>query len=433
MTDLVPYLSSESDLIDSEYFYDVISWAERNENFVDSDTESVDSKGRNLDAYEELLRKRLSYRSKPAILRVSVNLFDETLDNDPDFLLSYSPRQECFDQPKDIKQLNFSFPDLNELQRLEVEAPIKTASTAEPIEGTSPASTTFSYRYSIDKATIDTSISEEDTKSLAKSRRLLKSSRLLKMKSFAQSFVSNNIRAAPAIEDYSYLARERESCSIKLRRPHAPALPAIKLIKEEEELSKKVTIKSSIANFDNHIASRSQSGFYLLLANLYTGEEFSFEQLRGKVVLIVNVATYCGLSFQLRKFYKLVEKYGSERLSVVVFMSNDFKQEPRNNELAGRKCSTLLKVPLPVMEKVHVRGKNTHPVYQYLKNCKAPEWLHKLSVNQGNYGVSKDGRFNKRLLWNFEKFLVDANGQVIKRFHPLVMPSALDKHVAELM
>lgn len=133
------------------------------------------------------------------------------------------------------------------------------------------------------------------------------------------------------------------------------------------------------------------------------GEPATLAPYRGKVLLIVNVASRCGLSPQYAQLEALQEKYGDRGFTVLGFPSNQFLQELKTSEDIAEYCSTTWGVTFPMFEKVKVNGKNRHPIYSEL--VKTPD-------AEGKAGNVK---------WNFEKFLVLPSGE-IHRFRPTVKP-----------
>lgn len=125
----------------------------------------------------------------------------------------------------------------------------------------------------------------------------------------------------------------------------------------------------------------------------------------GKVVLIVNVASRCGLTPQYEALEQMQARYGERGFQVLGFPSNQFLQELSTNEQIAEFCSTTYGVTFPVLDKVKVNGKNAAPLFKALK--KTPD-------ASGDAG---------RVAWNFEKFLVLPSGE-IKRFRPRTVPDA---------
>jgi len=154
------------------------------------------------------------------------------------------------------------------------------------------------------------------------------------------------------------------------------------------------------------------TSFYDLTANDSKGEPFSFEALRGKVVLIVNVASKCGFTKQYSELEELNKKYESQGLKIIGFPCNQFGgQEPGSDAEVQSFCSLNYGVTFPVLGKIEVNGDNEHPVYGYLKDKKA-----------GLLGM-------KRIKWNFEKFLVSTNGEVVARWASTTSPKGLEKDI----
>ena len=138
-----------------------------------------------------------------------------------------------------------------------------------------------------------------------------------------------------------------------------------------------------------------------------TGLPASLAQFRGHVILIVNVASYCGLTPQYAGLERLQERYRDAGFTVVAFPCNQFGgQEPGTAEEIAGFCSTAYRISFPLFEKIDVNGDHRHPLYTELS--KTPDAA----------GEAGDIR------WNFEKFLLDTTGSVAGRFRPTVEPEA---------
>ena len=136
-----------------------------------------------------------------------------------------------------------------------------------------------------------------------------------------------------------------------------------------------------------------------------SGKPTSLAELAGKALLVVNVASKCGLTPQYSALEALHEKYADRGFSVVGFPCNQFGgQEPGSAEEIATFCSTTYGVTFPMMEKIDVNGSGRHPIYRELVRVADAE------------GVDGDIR------WNFEKFVVARNGDVVARFSPMVAP-----------
>ena len=143
---------------------------------------------------------------------------------------------------------------------------------------------------------------------------------------------------------------------------------------------------------------------YDIAVNSLDGKPSSLGAFAGKSVLVVNVASKCGLTPQYTGLESLQKKYESKGFSVVGFPCNQFlEQEPGNAEEIQTFCSTTYGVTFPLMEKIEVNGDNRHPIYAELTKVADAE------------GVNGDIR------WNFEKFLITADGSV-QRFAPQIVP-----------
>ncbi|MFT5934137.1 MAG: glutathione peroxidase [Hydrogenophaga sp.] len=142
------------------------------------------------------------------------------------------------------------------------------------------------------------------------------------------------------------------------------------------------------------------------------GQPVSLEQYRGKPLLIVNTASACGFTPQLGGLEKLHQTYGDRGLVVLGFPCNQFgSQDPGSNEEIATFCQKNHGVSFPMMSKIEVNGAQAHPLYQWL-TAEAPGFLG-----------------SKAIKWNFTKFLVDKDGQVVKRYAPQDAPEKLAKDI----
>ncbi len=163
-----------------------------------------------------------------------------------------------------------------------------------------------------------------------------------------------------------------------------------------------------------------------------TGEDALLAEHKGKVVLVVNVASKCGLTPQYEGLEKLYEKYAAKGLVVAGFPANDFKsQEPGTEAEIQAFCTSNYGVKFPMYSKITVVGADKHPLYKALISAQpeavsvnTPSWREKLK----GYGI--EGNPEPELLWNFEKFLVSRSGEVVKRFAPDTAPDAPELIVA---
>jgi glutathione peroxidase len=159
-----------------------------------------------------------------------------------------------------------------------------------------------------------------------------------------------------------------------------------------------------------------------------TGEGISLGDYRGKVLLIVNVASKCGLTPQYDALEKLYARFKDAGLVVLGFPANDFAgQEPGSNEDIQTFCRATFGVDFPMFSKIAVTGSQTHPLYQSLiaARPKATGPGREAFRENLNGYLQKNGAATNPepgILWNFEKFLVDRNGNVVNRFSPDVLP-----------
>jgi glutathione peroxidase len=146
------------------------------------------------------------------------------------------------------------------------------------------------------------------------------------------------------------------------------------------------------------------------------GTDTTMADYRGKVLLIVNVASRCGFTPQYAGLEALHRKYRERGFEVLGFPCNQFgAQEPGSDAEIGAFCSSTYNVTFPVFGKIEVNGADAHPLYQQLKNAKP-----------GILGT-------EAIKWNFTKFLVDRNGEVVARYAPKDSPESLDSAIAALL
>jgi glutathione peroxidase len=150
------------------------------------------------------------------------------------------------------------------------------------------------------------------------------------------------------------------------------------------------------------------------------GKEVSLEQYKGKVLLIVNTASKCGFTPQLDAMEALYEEYKGEDFEILAFPSNDFGgQEPLEGEALKQFCMIDYKAKYPIFDKVHVKGDEVHPLFDFLSD------------------KSQNGAVDSVPKWNFHKFIVDKEGQVVDYYYSITSPTSrkvkkkIDKLLAE--
>jgi glutathione peroxidase len=157
-----------------------------------------------------------------------------------------------------------------------------------------------------------------------------------------------------------------------------------------------------------------------------TGEEASLAEFKGKVLLVVNVASKCGLTPQYEGLEKVYEQYRGQGLVIAGFPANDFRaQEPGTSEEIQSFCSLNYGIQFPLFDKITVVGDGKHPLYSALIAAQ-PQAVNLAEVpfreKLKGYGI--DPNPEPEVLWNFEKFLVSRSGAVVERFAPDTQPDA---------
>ena len=153
------------------------------------------------------------------------------------------------------------------------------------------------------------------------------------------------------------------------------------------------------------------STIYDFTAERMDGSTQAFSEYQGKTLLIVNTASKCGFTPQFEGLETLSQQYKDQGLVVIGFPCNQFgSQDPGSNDEIGAFCQKNYGVSFPMMAKVDVNGADAHPIFTWLKDQKG--------------GVLTDG-----IKWNFTKFLVNSDGQVIERYAPTTKPEAIEKDI----
>jgi len=185
--------------------------------------------------------------------------------------------------------------------------------------------------------------------------------------------------------------------------------------------------------------SKKQSIYDISVKDI-DGKEVSMSQYKGKVLLIVNVASKCGLTPQYEGLEALYQKYKDQGLEILAFPCNQFLgQEPGTNDEIQSFCSLTYNVTFPLFDKIDVNGENESPLYTYLK-AQAPfagypegteefgDMLTHIHQKTGTGFEQGDA-----IKWNFGKFLVSRDGKTIIRFEPMVSPDMMEDDINELL
>lgn len=168
------------------------------------------------------------------------------------------------------------------------------------------------------------------------------------------------------------------------------------------------------------------------------GEELKLADLKGKVVLIVNTATGCGFTPQYEALEQIYEKYHDKGLEIIDIPCNQFgHQTPGTDDEVHEFCQLHYHTQFPQMKKSDVNGANELPLYTYLKAQKgfAGFGEHKLSnlLSEMLAKEDKDWASKSDIKWNFTKFLVNKNGEVVERFEPTADMKTVEEKIAELL
>lgn len=157
------------------------------------------------------------------------------------------------------------------------------------------------------------------------------------------------------------------------------------------------------------------TNIYQFEAELLEGENKSFSDYQGKVLLIVNTASKCGFTPQFAGLEKLYEKYKDQGLEVLGFPCNQFGgQDPGSNEQIGSYCQRNYGVSFPMFAKVNVKGPEAHVIFRYLTN--------------NSKGILGNG-----IKWNFTKFLINKKGEVINRYAPTTKPEDIEQDIEKAL
>lgn len=158
-----------------------------------------------------------------------------------------------------------------------------------------------------------------------------------------------------------------------------------------------------------------EKNFHQFTATTLQGKEVNTDIYKGKVVLVVNTASKCGLTPQYEGLEKLYKDYKDKGLVILGFPCNQFaRQEPGTEKDIAEGCLINYGVTFPMFSKVNVNGENAHPIYKYLKK-------------------ELTGTLGRDVKWNFTKFMVDKDGNPYKRFSPTTKPDKLRKDIEKLL
>jgi glutathione peroxidase len=166
----------------------------------------------------------------------------------------------------------------------------------------------------------------------------------------------------------------------------------------------------------NRVEEGNPTAPYDFVVRTSEGDETTLDSYRGRVLLIVNVASQCGFTPQYEGLESLYQSYRDGGFAVLAFPCNQFAgQEPGTDSEIRSFCASRYQVTFPLFSKIEVNGSEAHPLYRWLK-AQAPGVLGTQSIK-----------------WNFTKFLVDRSGRVVERFGPSATPASIEAHVRSLV
>ncbi|UGS21898.1 glutathione peroxidase [Flavobacterium cyclinae] len=152
--------------------------------------------------------------------------------------------------------------------------------------------------------------------------------------------------------------------------------------------------------------SMAKETIYQFKVEDLSGDSFDFSTLKGKKILVVNTASECGLTPQYEQLQEIYEKYKDKNFVIVGFPANNFgAQEPGTNKQIATFCQKNYGVTFPMMAKISVKGSDMHPVYQFLTQ------------------KAKNGLEDSEVQWNFQKYLINENGELVKVVSPRTLPT----------
>ena len=155
--------------------------------------------------------------------------------------------------------------------------------------------------------------------------------------------------------------------------------------------------------------------FYDFTAKKMNGIEVKMDEYKGKVLLVVNTASKCGFTPQLAELEQMYKDYKDKGFEILGFPCNQFaNQDPGSNKEISDFCLINYGVTFTMFEKIDVNGESAHPIYKYLKD-------------------QEKGILTKDIKWNFTKFLIDRNGNVIKRYSPTTSPLKIKEDIEKIL
>ncbi len=180
------------------------------------------------------------------------------------------------------------------------------------------------------------------------------------------------------------------------------------------------------------------SSIYDFSAKKMNGQDVSLEEYKGKVLVVVNTASKCGFTPQYEDLQKIYERYNEKGFTILGFPCNQFgEQEPGENEEVAAFCQLNYGVTFPLFNKVEVRGEGAHPLFKYLTSVAPFQGLEHNTSAKLLKGILEE-RYptvlaGDSIKWNFTKFLIDRDGNVVKRFESSDSPLDMEVDIEKLL
>ncbi|XP_066322268.1 probable phospholipid hydroperoxide glutathione peroxidase [Miscanthus floridulus] len=224
--------------------------------------------------------------------------------------------------------------------------------------------------------------------------------------------------AVPISTPPSSAAPLRYGRHTRLASPFPLSTPCPRILRAAAAVSSSLDLRSIAGGFAlfSMVAASSATSVHDFTVKDASGKDVDLSTYKGKVLLIVNVASQCGLTnSNYTELSQLYEKYKDQGFEILAFPCNQFGgQEPGTNEEIVQFACTRFKAEYPIFDKVDVNGDNTAPIYKFLKS-------------------SKGSLFGENIKWNFSKFLVDKEGRVVERYAPTTSPLSIEKDIKKLL
>ena len=198
-------------------------------------------------------------------------------------------------------------------------------------------------------------------------------------------------------------------------------------------MKKIITVMAVLCCLTSCNSNNNMATIYDFKAPTSRGQERDFAQFKGKVLLIVNTASKCGLTPQFKGLEEMNQKYKDKGLVIVGFPCNQFKeQDPGSDSQIEEFCQLNYGVTFQIMKKTDVNGENAEPIFVYLKEQVPTEEYHGLKGKGAKAlfkKISDSAKSESDIQWNFTKFLISKDGKTIKRYAPTTEPEDFEKDI----